>query len=420
MSHLGRPPSRLSQQATAHQATMAPNDSSSHPTTRSSTIPLMDIINNPDESIWDPQTARSFLDKIQYMVPGEPMMAKHLSQALFYITQLKGITPLICSAVCSAAYLVQDLAMSTTTQTIIKEVTTKLENSLVAAISPQVAKILMAVEPLTDTNNKLEASIEVLAKKPGCVSDLAPQTDPTMLDTHLHSLITDTTSIKEAIDDLRMLAKTQPTPAPTPYHDALAMHLPASGTSPPTNLEANLARAHAAIKERQILLDPDPDHPRLANGKTKEDLVKSLQAALEATETPNSPKLQLRSLTCLQNQGIVLKMNSKEAAEWIKNPLNRVTFLEKLRGKTRVKDRLFHIIIPFFPILADITDTSTLRNIEQENDIPDQAIAHTKWIKDPTKWGMQQWVAHVIFAMTSPAATNKLLKDGLYVHFDHL
>lgn len=420
MSHPGRPPSRLNHQATAHQASAPPNDNLTRPATRSSTIPLADIINNPDENVRDAQMGRSFLDKIHYTIPGEPMTAEHLSQALFYITQMKGITLVIRSAIRSAAYLVQDLSTSTATQTIINEITAKLENSLVAAISPQVAKILTAADSLIDTNSKLETTIEALPRNAGCVTDSTPQADPTSLDVQLHSLMTDTSSIKEAIDDLRLLAKAQPPPNPTPYRDALTTHLPLPSSPPSTHPASTLARAHAAIKERQILLDPDPDHPQLKSGTKKEDLAKLLQDALVAIETPDSPKLQLRSLVRLQNQGLVLEMNSREAADWIKSPPNRSNLLEKLGGKIRIKDRLYHIIVPFLPVSVDITDTLTLRHIEQENDLPDHAISHAKWVKDPTKRITHQRVAHAMFAMTSPAAANKLLKEGLYVQFDRL
>ncbi|KIK13671.1 hypothetical protein PISMIDRAFT_17819 [Pisolithus microcarpus 441] len=417
MSHPGRPPSRLGQAAPPPS-----NGGPTRPTTRSSTTPLAEIINSQDENVRDALSARNFLDKIQYTIPGEPMTAEHLSQALFYITQMKGITPTARSAIRSAAYPVQDLSASATAQAIIKDISSKLENSLVAAISPQVAKILSAADSLKDTNQKLESSIEGIPRSSGCVTDYGSQTDTTALDSQLQALVSNTTSIKEAIIDLKTMAKTQSPLTPSPYRDALlAQHHDTTTTAHlPVNPTSDLARAHAAIKERQILLDPDRDHPTINSDMKKEDLVKLLKNAVDTIETLESPKLQLKSITRLQNQGIVLEMNSREAANWIRNPTNRLTFIKELGGKIRIKDRLYHVVVPFFPISADITDASTMRDIERENDIPVNAIVTAKWVKDPTKRSRNQRVAHAIFALSTPEAANKILKDGLYVQMDRL
>ncbi|KAI6017998.1 hypothetical protein BKA83DRAFT_4109147, partial [Pisolithus microcarpus] len=406
MSHPGRPPSRLGQAAPPPS-----NGGPTCPMTRSSTTPLAEIINSQDENVRDALSARNFLDKIQYTILGEPMTAEHLFQALFYITQMKGITPMARSAICSAAYPVQDLSASATAQAIIKDILSKLENSLVAAISPQVAKILSAADSLKDTNQKLESSIEGIPRSSGCVTDYGSQTDTTALDSQLQALVSDTTSIKEAVIDLKTMAKTQSPLTPSPYHDALlAQHHDTTTTAHlPVNPTSDLARAHAAIKERQILLDPDCDHPTINSDMKKEDLVKLLKNAVDTIETLESPKLQLKSITHLQNQGIVLEMNSCEAANWIRNLTNRLTFIKELGGKIRIKDRLYHVVVPFFPISTDITDASTMRDIERENDIPVNAIVTAKWVKDPTKRSRNQRVAHAIFALSTPEAANKIL-----------
>ncbi|KAI6123041.1 hypothetical protein EV401DRAFT_2164519 [Pisolithus croceorrhizus] len=364
MSHPGHPPSRLGQTAPPPA-----NSGPACPTTRSSVTPLAEIINSQDESVHDAISARTFLDKIQHMILGEPLMAEHLSHALFYITQMKGVTPTVYLAICSAVYLVQELSASATAQAVIKDVSSKLENLLVVAISPQVAKILLAADSLMDTNQKLESVVEGIPKNSGCVTDYGSQADTPTLDLQLQSLASDTTYIKEAIINLKMLAKTQ-----SPF-----------SLSPYSNLTTDLARAHTAVKERQILLDLDHDHPTIKGDMKKEDLVKLLKNAVDTLESLESPKLQLKSVACLQNQGIILEMNSCEAANWIRNPTNRTTFVNELGGKIRLTDRLYHVVVPFFPISADITDPTTLRDIEKENDIPTNTVATAKWAKDPMK-----------------------------------
>ncbi|KIK16497.1 hypothetical protein PISMIDRAFT_636878, partial [Pisolithus microcarpus 441] len=337
----GRPPTagRPSQPTSAKPAPTPPNEGSTRPVTRSSTLPLEDIINSSDEQVKDAQSGRKFLDGIQYTIPGEPTTAEQVSQALFYITQMKGVTPTIRSAIRSAAYLVLELSASTAAHAIVKEVSSKLEQTVVAAISPQIAKILSVADTLND----------------------------------------------EAIDNLKVLAKTRPNLAPTPYRDALVSQHNEVTAETQAQLTMNIARAHAAIKERQILLDPERDHPLIKGNILKEDLVKLIKQALETLETNDGPKLQLKSLTRLQNQGIVIELNSQEATEWVRNPPNKFLFTEELGGKIRIKDRQYHIVVPFFPVSTDLTDPTTLREIESENDLPANAIGNAKWVKDPTK-----------------------------------
>ncbi|KAI6112331.1 hypothetical protein EV401DRAFT_2074808 [Pisolithus croceorrhizus] len=149
---------------------------------------------------------------------------------------------------------------------------------------------------------------------------------------------------------------------PSPYHDALLVqhHKTTTAASPLANPTSDLTGAHAVIKERQILLDPDHDHPSIKSDTKKEDLIRLLKDAMDMLETLESPKLQLKPITCLQNRGIVLEMNSHEAANWIRNATNRPTFINELGGKIKIKDMLYHIVVPFFPISVDITDTATL------------------------------------------------------------
>ncbi|KAI6131252.1 hypothetical protein EV401DRAFT_2065812 [Pisolithus croceorrhizus] len=219
-------------------------------------------------------------------------------------------------------------------QAVIKDVSSKLENSLVAAISPQVAKILSAANSLKDTNQKLESTVDGIPRNSG------PATPIPGLQHHLHPrgnhLPQDTGEDPHAISP--------------PQHSVSTTLWNPHHCTPLANLTTDLTRAHAAIKDRKILLDPDHDHPTIKGDMKKEDLIKLLMNAVDTLESLESPKLQLKSVTCLQIQGIILKMNSHEAANWLRNPTNRTTFINKPGGKIRLKDRLYHVVVPFFPI----------------------------------------------------------------------
>ncbi|KIN94961.1 hypothetical protein M404DRAFT_167068, partial [Pisolithus tinctorius Marx 270] len=117
---------------------------------------------------------------------------------------------------------------------------------------------------------------------------------------------------------------------------------------------------------------------------------------------------------------ILLKLNSQEAAAWIKAAPNKETFLTKLGGEAAIKDWHYNIVIPFLPITTNTKRPETLCDMESANNIPQGLITQIKWIKDLAKCAPNQQVAHTLASLTSPEVTNQLLRDRLYWGFDRL
>ncbi|KIO03792.1 hypothetical protein M404DRAFT_53229, partial [Pisolithus tinctorius Marx 270] len=287
--------------------------------------------------IKDVATARTFLDQL-YTIQGEPATPEHISHALFYISQSKGINNTTHSAIRATAYLVKELAMSEVAETITTAISSKIENSVIAAISPQIANILSASEKLEKTNENT------------------------------------TTIYDNAIKKIELINNT-PTASP-----ANPNHIPLGKCLAP-----EYTMAHAAIKERQLLIDPSSDHPLLNNAATRESAIDLIKQALEMIDRIDGPNLQLRSIARLRNNGILLKFNNQEAVAWIKEPANKTAFLAKLGRDVAIKDRHYNIVIPFLPISTDTDNPDTIRDMENENNIPQGSIAKIKWIKDPAK-----------------------------------
>ncbi|KIO07641.1 hypothetical protein M404DRAFT_135479 [Pisolithus tinctorius Marx 270] len=312
-------------------------------TTRSSRLPLKEIINDPEAEIKDVATARTFLDQL-YTIQGEPATLEHILHVLFYISQSKGINNTLHSAIHATAYLVKDLTMSEVAKSITTAVSSKIKNSVIAAISPQIANILSAAEKLEKTNKNT------------------------------------------ALEGMKNHIKSQPPATPTLYRDVLA----ASPANPNhillgKCLAPEYAMAHTAIKEQQLLIDPSSNHPLLNNTVTRESTIDLIKQALEMVDQIDGPNLQLRSIAQLCNNGILLKFNNQEAVAWIKEPANKMAFLAKLGGDVVIKDRHYTIVIPFLPILTDTDNPDTLHDMENENNILQGSIARIKWIKDPAK-----------------------------------
>ncbi|KIN96119.1 hypothetical protein M404DRAFT_160320, partial [Pisolithus tinctorius Marx 270] len=315
-------------------------------TTRSSGLPIEDIINDPDAEIKDTDSARKFLDQL-YTVHGDPITPEHLSQALFYISQSKTVNSTTRSAIRATAYLVRDLAAPAIAESITKAVSSKLDASVLIAISPHIGKIMSTAEKLETANEQITTLSAEIAKNAGTH-------DTTAGDTSLELLEATYTANPNQIP----LGK-----RPTQEH----------------------AKAHAAIRDRQILIDPDRDHPIFNDSTKRETAIDLIKQAIEAVDRVDGPEIQLKSIARLRNNGVLLELNSQEAAAWIKKVPNRATFLEKLGGTTTIKDRMYSVVIPFLSTVTDLDRPDTLREMETENNIPTGSISQIKWIKDPTK-----------------------------------
>ena len=137
-------------------------------------------------------------------------------------------------------------------------------------------------------------------------------------------------------------------------------------------------------------MDIDPDHPNIKEDTPRNEVIKLLQQALTPLEDNSAPSLKIKALTKLRNGGLVLELPSAEAVNWVKEPSRKESFLKKLDGKAQVKNRLFNVVVPFIPVLTDLTNPDILQKIEQENRLPEESVNGIKWIKDPARRSFKQ------------------------------
>ena len=83
------------------------------------------------------------------------------------------------------------------------------------------------------------------------------------------------------------------------------------------------ARANAALKERQMLIDLAEDHPTKRQLNSHDEMLTLFQTALDAIKAEDGPEVKLKSLIILKNGGILLELSNKEAVEWIKTNVEK-------------------------------------------------------------------------------------------------
>ncbi|KIM65627.1 hypothetical protein SCLCIDRAFT_22524 [Scleroderma citrinum Foug A] len=343
---------------------------SGRPTTRSSTLLISDIIEDSTEPITNAETARKFLDLMQVCIPGITMTPELLSHALFHIS-LKSATPTVCSLIWATAFLMTELMVSPIISSIQKLLTLDGTNPTDSPTSSQKEELKMITE-------KLDTAIDQWSTQ-------QEEMKATLSKRQLHS------SLNRDHENAVTSHPYVPKPTPQTFRDVVANEQPP--TTPrireiPPGLDQ--ARGRSTIKQRQLLMDPDMDHPLIKPDTPSDTLAKIFQKALESMKTDSALPLKLQSIFRLRNQGIILELTSAEAAAWLRSPSNRLELMEKLGGKICLKDRQFNVVIPFFLISTDINSADTLRTIEEESRIQNGTISQIRWIKDPARRDRRQ------------------------------
>lgn len=412
------PPGRLSKAG----STASPNPPIKpiRPNTRSvqtANPSIRDLISPPDqEVVQDAESGRHFLQEKGFIEADEPMTPEKLSKALVTASQYKGLAAVPRSVLTAAAYIIREMVFSAQADEIVSKVTTSLQNSVISAISPQIAKVLEASEKLTlldvkllETQNKIEESAKIALASHQTNASSAPNL---LLEADLATIKTAVTDLKDLVTSTGSLTP----PAHSPYRDAVLSQQKPTATA---NQAAESARASAARKERQLLIDIALDHPAVSNHLfSRLELISLFQKALTSIKEGDAPDLQLRSLLVLRNGGILLEFPSKQAVKWLKENDRLQKLADATGGKLTFKDRSYNIVVPFVPTSTLIEESEILRSIEVENELPTGSIGVARWIKPPRHREAGQRVAHALFRLTTPEAANKLINKGMYINLE--
>ncbi|KAH9048211.1 hypothetical protein EDB84DRAFT_1557007 [Lactarius hengduanensis] len=165
-------------------------------------------------------------------------------------------------------------------------------------------------------------------------------------------------------------------------------------------------------KARQILLDSATQEGHcFSTHKIKEKAEKAL-----ANMTPLPPAAtKIQEVMKLKNGSIIIQFDTKEAADWIREPTNEAIFTKDFDPDTSIRKRVHPVVIPRIPTTFDPGNPEHLQEIKLANRIPDKNIKAARWIKPEYRRMPGQRFAHAIFSFSSAAEANRALRDCLYI-----
>ena len=108
-------------------------------------------------------------------------------------------------------------------------------------------------------------------------------------------------------------------------------------------------------------------------------------------------------------------MDSEAATSWLSQPDNRADFLGRFAPDATLEPRTYSLVVQFVPLQFRPDDKARLRDIEETNVLPRNAILHARWIKPAYRRALDQTCGHVLAVMTRSEDANSVLTNSLVI-----
>jgi hypothetical protein len=198
---------------------------------------------------------------------------------------------------------------------------------------------------------------------------------------------------------------------PFSYAQITQRHLPATHAS-------TLARSNE--RQRQILIESAPGMPEEQGltSLTEAELVVKANTAFDLMdiEKEQAPAVfRFVAAKKLTRGGVLLNLNSVEAASWIRRPDVREAFMGKFGGMSRMRDIECRVLGEFIPVGFDPDAAGVTSRIEEDSGLEANSISRMLWAKALARRKPGQLVAHLIIVFNSPENANHAIRNSLYI-----
>lgn len=391
--------------------------------------------------VMDTQTAEAYLSYKLLCLQNEPFTLPHLTSILFHITQMSANIPLpVITATRAVAFILKkhsacEIAKAAAEQ-LAAELVPQLTAQLKEAAALHVDSINSASEQLTNTVNLLDDSLAPTVENAERMHRLLKaereekeedariaadrieeavnelQSSVEECQTSLKALTPSLTSTQDRINQLSTQLMTPPqqvNPAPSSqptYSSIVASHLPPS---------VDKAVGRAAIRAREIMLEPQADGALFPPNTSNPDIAKKLKAALTAIRNDDTPPGDIKSVASLRNGGIVVELETESLASWLGSIEGRALLEGQFGPSVSFRNRTYPIVLEYLPIHMQLEQNDFLRKIEQENHLPTDSLSSIRWIKPPLRRSQAQRKAFALLQVSTASSANDILRDGLCI-----
>ena len=386
-------------------------------------------------AVKDIESAEKYLSSKLLCHINEPFTLTHLISCLFHITQISSAIPLpVTTAIRAVAFIMKKHAACEIAEAAAHHLSDTLSprivDHVIASIAPQVAKILIASESLAKSMEESELNRATLEKErtekeqelsiaADRIQDAADTIFSSVEDCQ-NAISLLSPSLNATQERLNTLSKQIPSSSTT-------QALPSTPSHPPKPSYSSIAAAQlqpstdravgrAAIRARQILLDPIPGNTLFPPEALHNDIVKKLKTALSSIRAPSTPEGDIRAVQVHRNGGIIIELDNEHIAEWLRTPTGQSELVKQLDSSVSFRNRTYPIVVEYLPIQTQIEQEGFLRQVEHENTLPPESLASIRWIKAPTRRSKEQRKAFALLHTTDADVANNILRDGLCIN----
>ena len=334
--------------------------------------------------------ARSHLTAKNWLYPGEAISLEILARTLFSVIAESKLQPPQANVLAAVAYLITDQIEEGIAHTIGNALTKRLLDSLI----PVTANI----------QNNLEQHIQSITDSAKTYADITEKLQSTQ------------EKLEETAQRVNANTRTYSQVAATTPNT-----LPANSLPVPPNVSYSQIqiRNRAEIKRRQVLIDFDRTEDMNLETMDEATLTRKTTDALStiwaAAPEPKISHPKLKATTLMRNGGLLLELDSSEAAEWLKGDDIRGRFLTNIGSGANIKNRTYQVIVQFVPIQFNPEDNQHLRDYESFNGLPTGSILKAEWIKPVSDRKRNQRVATMRVYHRDALSVNKILSEGASV-----
>ena len=149
--------------------------------------------------------------------------------------------------------------------------------------------------------------------------------------------------------------------------------------------------------------------------RSLEELKNNFNALIGIEPTEPLSDANVQHIIKLRNGGLILQFETKEAAEWFKQPAILTSILPSIDSTATLKDRAYQILVPRVPITFNPDEEESLRELEEQNGMKDGILRKARWIKPTYRRALGQRYAHLALSVSTPGEANVIIRDGIYI-----
>ena len=331
--------------------------------------------------------AKSYLTSKNWLLPGENVSLEILARTLFSGIIEHKLSAQAANTFIAVAYLITEQLEEGVTQSISSSLTKHLLDSLI----PITAGIQTNLENhVRDITENAKTYTEITEKLQSTQEKLEETAQRVTANTRSYSQVA------------AVIPNSLP-PNPPPF-------------TPNTSHSQIQIRNREEIKRRQVLIDFDRTEDMNLEAMDEATLTRKTTDALNtiwaAASEPKLPRPKLRAATLLRNGGLLLELDSSEAAEWLKGDDIREDFLTNVGSGANIKNRTYQVIVQFVPIQFEPEDDRQLRDYENFNGLAPNSVLKAEWIKPVKDRKRNQRVATMRVYHRDAISANKILSEG--------